>query len=148
MSEPKVGDEVVLRRTGRDAVTVKRREKDEQGELHDRDVKAFRNRWTLEKREFLESRAAAADLVRDLSVRPQEAIRAHPELAGTYLNIRAAELAARSFRDQEDRSRFVQEVRLALAASVESGEPLQPVRLRERVAVRPLARREERVPER
>jgi Large polyvalent protein-associated domain 7 len=132
LSQPKVGDEVILQRTGRDPVTVKRQEKDEQGELREREVEAFRNRWGFETREFLDQRRAAADLLRNDSVRPQKAVRAHPELAGTYLNLRAAQLAARALRDSEDQRRFVEQVRLALARDIERGEPLQPVRLRDR----------------
>ena len=56
----------------------------------------------------------------------------HPELAGTYLNLRAAELASRALRDPEDQRRFVAHVRGALADHVERGDPLQPARLRER----------------
>ena len=59
-------------------------------------------------------------------------MRRHPELAGTYLNLRAAELASRALRDPEDQRRFVAQVRSALADDIERGEPLQPVRLRER----------------
>jgi hypothetical protein len=58
-------------------------------------------------------------------------LREHPELAGTYLNLRAAELASRANRDLQDRRRFVWQVRSALAEDIERGEPLQPVRLRE-----------------
>ncbi|HTG61040.1 MAG TPA: hypothetical protein VMG63_16720, partial [Terriglobia bacterium] len=63
---------------------------------------------------------------------PREAVREHPELAGTYLNLRAAELASRALRDPQDQRRFVSQVRSALADDIERGEPLQPVRLRER----------------
>ena len=59
-------------------------------------------------------------------------MRQHPELAGSYLNLRAAELASRALCDPEDQRRFVAQVRGALADHVERGEPLQPVRLRER----------------
>lgn len=131
LSQPKVGDEVILQRTGRDPVTVKRQEKDEQGELREKEVGAFRNRWGFETREFLGQRQAAADVVRNVSVRPQEAVREHPELAGTYLNLRAAQLAARTLSDSEDQRRFVEQVRLVLARDIERGEPLRPVRLRD-----------------
>ena len=57
-------------------------------------------------------------------------MRQRPELAGSYLNLRAAELASRALRDPEDQR--VAQVRGALADHVERGEPLQPVRLRER----------------
>jgi hypothetical protein len=136
LTQPQIGDEVVLQRTGRDAVTVKRQERGPDGELRPKDVGAFRNRWIIEKQSFFEARAAAAEVVRDEAVRPREAVRQHPELAGTYLNLRAAELASRALRDPEDQQRFVAQVRGALADDIERGEPLQPVRLRERAAPR------------
>jgi len=136
LTQPQIGDEVVLLRTGRDLVTVKRPERGADGQLIPKDVDAFRNRWVIEKQSFLEARAAVAQLVRNAGVEPREAVSHHPELAGTYLKVRAAELASRSLRDPEDRRRFVAEVRGALADSIERGEPLQPVRLRERVAAR------------
>jgi hypothetical protein len=55
-----------------------------------------------------------------------------PEHAGTYLKLRAAELASRALREPEDQRRFVAQVRSALADDIERGEPLQPVRLRDR----------------
>jgi hypothetical protein len=134
LTQPEIGDEVVLQRTGRDTVTVKRVERDAQGQLVPKEVGAYRNRWVLEKREFFEQRAAAAQIVRDEAIGPQEAVRKHPELAGTYLNLRAAELAAQRVRDPQDRQQFVAQVRGALADGIERGEPLQPVRLRERRA--------------
>jgi hypothetical protein len=132
LTQPQVGDEVILERSGRDAVTVQRRARDSEGELKEKAVEVYRNRWVIEKREFFEQRATAARLVRDEAIGPREAVRQHPELAGTYLNLRAAELASRGLRDPEDQRRFVAQVRGALADHVERGEPLQPVRLRER----------------
>ena len=132
LTQPEIGDEVILRRTGRDAVTVKRSERDAQGQIVEKDVDTYRNRWVLEKRAFFEQRAAVAQLVRDAAIGPREAVRQYPELAGTYLNLRAAELAAQRLRDPEDQKRFVSQVRDALAEGIERGEPLQPVRLRER----------------
>ena len=137
LTQPQIGDEVVLQRTGRDTVIVKRTEKDAQGQVAHKDVETYRNRWVLEKRELFEQRAAAAQMVRDGSIGPREAVRQHPELAGTYLNLRAAELAAQRLRDPEDQRRFVAQVRDALAGSIERGEALQPVRLRERAPPKP-----------
>jgi hypothetical protein len=134
--QPEVGDEVTLQRTGRDAVTVKRSDRDSQGRVVEKEVETYRNRWVLEKREFFEQRAAAGALVRDASVGPREAVRQRPELAGTYLNLRAAELAAQQLRDPEDQKRFVAQVRDALAEGIQRGDPLQPVRLRERAPTR------------
>jgi hypothetical protein len=135
LTQPQVGDEVILQRSGRDAVTVQRRARDSEGQLQEKAVEVYRNRWVIEKREFFEQRATAARLVRDEAIGPREAVRQHPELAGTYLNLRAAELASRGLRDPEDQRRFVAQVRGALADHVERGEPLQPVRLRERGAL-------------
>ena len=134
LSQPKVGDEVVLQRTGREVVTVKRREKDGQGELREREVGALRNRWVLETQEFFEKRAQVGRVLRDASLSPRDATQRHPELAGTYVGLRAAELASSRLRDPEDRRRFLAQVRRALAEDIERGEPLLAVRLRERAA--------------
>ena len=136
LTQPQIGDEVVLQRTGRDAVTVKRQQRDAQGQLDTKEVDTYRNRWAIEKKEFFEQRAAAAQTLRDEMLGPREAVRQHPELAGTYLNLRAAELASKALRDPEDRRRFVMQVRTALSDDIERGEPLQPVRLRERAATK------------
>jgi hypothetical protein len=132
LTQPQVGDEVILQRSGRDAVTVQRRARDSDGQPKEEAVEVYRNRWVIEKREFFEQRATAAQVVRDEAIGPRDAVRQHPELAGTYLNLRAAELASRALRDPEDQRRFVAQVRGALADHVERGDPLQPVRLRER----------------
>jgi putative DNA primase/helicase len=147
LTQPQVGDEVVLQRTGRDAVTVSRQERDAQGNLSTKDVNVYRNRWVIEKQEFFEQRAAAAKALRDEAIGPREAVHKHPELTGTYLNLRAAELASRTLRDPQDRRRFVAQVRRALADGIERGEPLQPVRLRERIATRAVKNREPLTPE-
>ena len=150
LTQPQVGDEVILQRGGRDAVTVQRRARDSEGQLKEKAVEVYRNRWVIEKREFFEQRATAARLVRDEAIGPREGVRQHPELAGTYLNLRAAELAARALRDSEDQKRFVAQVRSALADGIARGEPLQPVRLRERTARASghAAREEDRAPAR
>lgn len=139
LTQPKIGDEVILQRTGRDAVTVKRTERNAEGALAAKEVPVFRNRWVIEKQNFFEERARAASVVRDEAIQPTEAVRERPELAGTYLSLKAAELASRRLRDPEDRKRFVSLVRRALADDIERGESLPPVRVRERVA-RPVDR--------
>lgn len=111
------------RSTGRDAVTVKRPERGPDGQLHPKEAEVFRNLWVIEKESFFEARAAAAQVFRDETVGPREAVRQrqHPELAGTYLNLRTAELASRALRDPEDQRRFVAQVRTALADDIERG---------------------------
>ena len=136
LTKPEVGDEVGLRGVRQDAVTVRTQKRDAGGELIERELETHRNRWIIEKRGFFEARAEAARTVRDTSIDPKQAVKSHPELVGTYLQMHAAELAAKRFRDPGDRERFVQKVRSALADSVARGEPLPAVRLRERAATR------------
>ena len=63
--------------------------------------------------------------------------------------MRAAELAARQLRDPADREKFVSRVRSALADAVARGEPLPPVRLKEKVPTpAPRAIRREEAPAR
>ena len=96
LTRPQVGDEVILQRSGRDAVTVQRRARDSEGQPKEKAVEVYRNRWVIEKREFFEQRTTAARVVRDEAIGPREGVRQYPELAGTYLNLRAAELASRA----------------------------------------------------
>lgn len=132
LTQPQIGDEIGMRRTGADRVTVQRRDRDADGRVvAEREVGASRSRWVVEKREFFEARAAAAGVLRDPSVDRRQAVRQHPELSGTYLQLHAAQLTARRLRDPADREKFVALVRAALADSVARGDPLQPVRLRE-----------------
>lgn len=148
MTQPAIGEAVGLRRVGAEPVTVRRRERDAEGQvIGEHALGAKRHRWVVEKREFFEERAAAAAIVRDPAVNRKAAAGAHPELVGTFLQLRAAELAARRLRDPEDQRRFVALVRGALADAVERGEPLQPVRLRSRPGPVPQRAPHERQPE-
>jgi putative DNA primase/helicase len=147
-TQPKVGDEVVLQHTGRDAVTVRRQARDESGQSIERPVETFRNRWVIEKQEFFEERVGAAQVVRNAAIDARQATRPHPELAGTYLSLKAAELASQALPDPQDRRRFVAQVRGALAEDIERGEPLHPVRLRERAERRFQPDRAARIPAR
>jgi hypothetical protein len=137
LTKPDIGDEVGLRSVRQDAVKVKTTERDADGKaVGQRDLDTHRNRWVIEKRGFFDERAEAARIVRDVNVDPKQAVKTHPELVGTYLQVHAAELAAKRFRDPQDRERFVARVRSALADSVARGEPLPAVRLRERAPER------------
>jgi putative DNA primase/helicase len=133
LSRPAAGDLVGLRAVRQEPVTVKARERDAEGKVvRERELDTVRNRWIVEKREFFQDRAAAAQTLRDQSIDPKQGARKHPELVGTYLQMHAAELAAKQLRDPEDQKRFVEKVREALATSVARGDPLPPVRLKER----------------
>ena len=132
-SKPQTGDEIGLRAVRKDAVTVKAAKRDHAGKvIGEQDLDALRNRWVVEKRSFFDARSGLAEKVRDRSVPARDAVKDHPELVGTYLQIRAAELAAKKLGDPEDRTRFVSAVRTALADSVARGEPAPRVRIRER----------------
>ncbi len=148
LTKPQPGEEVGLRAVRQDLVTVKARERDSEGRvLGERNLATHRNRWIVEKRTFFDERRAAARAVRDPTIEPKRAVQEHPALIGTYLNLHAAELAAKRFRDPEDRERFVGIVRNALADTVARGEPLPPVRVREPVTA-PRSTRQERPPTR
>ena len=136
LTQPQVGDEVGLRSVRQESVKVHTHNRNEAGELVERDLATHRNRWILEKSPFFEAREDAARTVLDTSIDPKQAVKNHPELVGTYLQVRAAELAAKQFRDPQDRERFVRQVRSALADAVARGETLPTVRLRVRAAER------------
>ena len=136
LTKPEIGDDVGLRAVRREAVKVRAQKRDAAGELIERELETHRNHWIVEKRSFFDARAQAARTVRDASIDPKQAVKNHPELVGTYLQVHAAELAAKRFRDSQDRERFVQQVRSALADSVARGEPLPAMRLRERSPAR------------
>jgi hypothetical protein len=131
LSQPQIGDEITLRTQGRDPVEVRRTVRNSAGHQDSTVVDAYRNRWMIEKTQFLMERATAAQVVRNDGIDPKTAVRAQPQLAGTYVTLRAAELAAEAIRDPLDRRRFVSQVRGALADAIERGEPLSPVRLNE-----------------
>jgi Large polyvalent protein-associated domain 7 len=137
LTQPKIGDEIGLKAVRRDTVTVRETERNSEGMVvGQKPLEAHRNRWIVEKQDFFAERAAAARTLRDPSVDAKQAARRHPELVGTYLQMHAAQIAARQFRDPQDRERFVSHVRTALADAVARGEPLPPVRLKEKAAIR------------
>jgi hypothetical protein len=138
LTRPQAGDEIGLRAVRREAVNVRRSERDTDGRvIGETRVDAHRNGWIIEKREFLKERAQAARVLRDASVDQQHAVKRHPELLGTYLQLHAAELVAKTIRDPGEQRRFVAGVRTALADAVARGEPLPTVPLKESAAKRP-----------
>jgi hypothetical protein len=133
LTQPNIGDEIGLRAVRRDTVTVQELTRDPEGKVvGQKPLGVHRNRWIVERKEFFAERAAAARTLRDSSVDPKQAARRHPELVGTYLQMHAAQIAARQLRDPQDREKFVSLVRSALADAVARGEPLPPVRLKEK----------------
>jgi putative DNA primase/helicase len=147
LTQPQIGDEIGMRYTGAVPVTVTRRARDASGRIvASREIATRRNHWIVEKREFFKARAAAAEVLLNPDIDQRQGGREHPELVGTYLWLQAAKLAARRFQDSKDRETFVAVIRGALADSVARGDPLKPVRLRDRVARMPERKPPEREP--
>lgn len=137
LSRPKPGDEIVLKNLGQKQVTVRVQERDETGRLvKDVPLDTHRNRWLVETKDFLRERAKVAAVLRDSSIDPKQGTEKHPELQGSYLQLKAAELASQEFTSVADQQRFVALVREKLADSVARGEPMKPVRLRGNERVR------------
>ena len=110
------------------------------------------NRWVVESKDFLREREALADIVRDSTIDAKIAVGRNPNLAGVYLELHAAKLAASELSPHpEDQRRFVERYRRAVADEIARGEqlPVSPVRepvKREKVQQRdPRAREQERV---
>ena len=137
ITNPTVGDEIGLRAAGRDRVTVKSRERDENGQvLSEHDLATHRNRWVIEKRGFFESRREAAETLRNAKIPGREGARADPLLVSSYLALHGAErLAERLFSDPVDRARFTALVREKLGDRIEQGEAPPKVRLKDRARV-------------
>ena len=133
-TRPKVGDLIGARRVGREAVTITARRRDPSGRVVAEEAQhAHRTRWVLEKVQFFAERARLARRVRDEQIDVRKEVRANPELKSTFLSVRAAEeFAARRIVNPKDRERFMTLVREAVAGSIQKGEPLPAVRLRDR----------------
>jgi hypothetical protein len=133
-TKPKLGDLIGARRVSREAVTLVDRRRDAEGNvLTQTEHHAHRTRWEVEKLQFFSERARRTRLARDAHLETREAVRQRPELKSTFLSLRAAEeLAAKRIRNPQDRERFLAMVREAIAASVQKGEPLPDIKLRER----------------
>jgi hypothetical protein len=133
LSNARTGDEVTVRAVSREPVTVPKRERDAAGRvIGATSVTTHRNDWIVERSEFLAGREAAARTFRDPTISAQEAVKRHPELQGSYLKLQAVKLGAeRDFKNAQERERLMARARVLIAQSIERGEPLEPVRLRE-----------------
>jgi hypothetical protein len=133
-TQPKTGDLVGARRIRREAVTVTMRQRDSEGRVIAQEERhAHRTRWVVEKVTFFAQRARLARRLRDEQADVRESVRAHPELKSTFLSVRAAEeFAASRISNSQDRERFLELVRGAMASSIRKGEPLPRTALRNR----------------
>ena len=131
-TNPKTGDLIGARRVAREAVTLVSRQRDGEGRVvRQEEQQAHRTRWVVETVQFFAERSRLARHVREDHVDVRETVRAHPELKSTFLSVRAAEeFAGRSIANPQDRARFLELVKGALAGSIQKGEPLPQVDLR------------------
>ena len=134
MTRPKVGDLVGVQRTGQEPVTVTAKERDEGGRVIGEGQRTVqRNRWSVEKASYFAERAATARVLREAHQDVQRAAREHPELAGTYLTLKAAEeFAAERIQNHDERKRFVAAVADKITRAAERGESLPRARLKDR----------------
>jgi hypothetical protein len=126
LSGVKQGDHVTVQHAGERTVTVPRRRQDAQGNfVREEEVTAYRNRWIVETRDFLRQREQVSRVVRDANIPVEEAIKKHPNLVGTYMELHAAKLAAGElYTHEEDRTKFLARVRNQLADEIARGERL------------------------
>ena len=140
-TRPKIGDQIGVRQTGKEAVTITELKRDQSGNVIGEEPKStHKNRWMVEKREFFEERAQMAEIVRDRSITPAQGTQRRPQLAGTYVTLKLAEeYANTAIGDRDARKQFLEMIREAIATRIERGEPLRttPVRDRRPPAVSP-----------
>lgn len=135
-SKPKIGDQIAARPVKSESVTIMERRRDADGRVVSQSEKhARRNQWVVEKAKFYADRQRLARRLRDSQLEARETVREHPELKSTFLSIQAAqEFANQRIKNPEDRERFLVQLRAVMSASIQKGEPLPEVRLRERSA--------------
>jgi hypothetical protein len=133
-TQPKTGDLVGARRSRREAVTISVRQRDSEGRVTSHEERqTHRTHWIVEKVTFFAQRARLARRLRDEQADVRETVRAHPELKSTFLSVRAAEeFAAKRISNSQDRERFLDLVRGAMASSIRKGEPLPAATMRNR----------------
>lgn len=138
VTQPKIGDLLGARRIARERVMLAARPQDPRsGSAGERERPAYRNRWVVERVQFFAERALLARRVREDHMDLKQAIRRQPELVSTFLSLRGAKLLAeRRIADPQDRERFLALLKEAMASSVERGDPLPAVRMRDRAKPR------------
>jgi putative DNA primase/helicase len=132
LSTPGIGDEIGVRSVGRQPVTVLAPKLDAQGrETGQAPLDTHRNQWIVERKDFLDERQRMAEVLRSPETPAADAIRRHPELEGSYMQLQMGRaLAEQQFRDKAQREQFVDHLRSHIAQRIEFGQPLDPVMLR------------------
>jgi hypothetical protein len=133
-TKPKIGDQIGARRIGRERVTLTDRRLDSEGRVISQSEKlASRSQWVVEKVKFFADRQRLARRLRDSQLEARDAVREHPELKSTFLSIQAAQaFASQNIKNPADRDRFMAQLRAVMAASIQKGEPLPEIRMRDR----------------
>ncbi len=132
LSTPGIGDEIGVRSVGRKPVTVLAPKLDAQGrETGQAPIDTHHNQWIIERKDFLDERQRMAEVLRNTETPAADAIRRHPELEGSYMQLQMGRaLAQQQFRDKTQREQFVDHLRSHIAQRIEFGQPLDPVMLR------------------
>ena len=132
LSTPGIGDMIGLRAIGQQAVTVLAAKLDADGrQVGTAPRDTHRNQWVVERKSFLDARQQMAEVLRDPTLPAAEAVRRHPELEGSYMQLQMGKkLAEQQFRDKVQREQFVDHLRAHIAQRIENGQPMEPVRLR------------------
>ena len=131
-TQPQLGEPVGVRENGISPMTVVVRERNARGDVVTVNrADTPRGHWVIERRDWFDERAAAAETLRDGRISRREAIRNHPELLGAYWALDSAgKVADARIKNIESRERFVQLVREVLAHAIERGEPIAAERNR------------------
>lgn len=134
LSTPGIGDQVGLRVVGQDMVTVRSPKYDAQGrKIGEEKLDTQRNRWIVERKDFLDRRQKMAGVFRDAAIKAAQATQLYPELEGSYLQFQMGiSLAEQQYTNKDRREQLVNHMREYLAKIIESGKPLEPVPLRDR----------------
>jgi putative DNA primase/helicase len=134
LSTPRIGDEVGVRASGRDPVTVLAPKHDATGrEVGREELDTHRNQWIVERKNFLDRRRKMADLFRNPEVSVAEGVKQYPELEGSYLQLQIARTGTEQrIPNREAREQFVDHLRTHLAKTIEYGQALEPVHLKAR----------------
>ena len=150
LSHVKVGDHIGVNHAGVRPVTVTARRLDESGNYMRREeVAAVKNRWVVERQDFLKEREELARVVRDPTVSPRQATQLHPNLAGTYVELQAAKvLSDANYKHRVDAERFVTRIRNELANEIARGESLPAVRIKKASAAEASHGRDREPPDR
>jgi hypothetical protein len=132
-SRPKIGDLIVVRQMGQREVTVRSRKFDEAGRfLGEQDKDTHRNRWSIEKEEFVRERARLAAVLRDERVSAERGTEVHPQLLGSYFILKEAEeYAKQRYRTRQERQSFLEHTRERLVQIIERGDALPTTRIRQ-----------------